>query len=283
MLKTTLFKFHSFSRFVWQHLQASQWQLNAAALTYTSLFALVPIMTVSYVVLSFMPQLEIVQHQVEQFIFSHFLPDTGNQVKVYLNQFSQQTRKLTVPGIFMLIITALMMLKTIENTFNNIWGVKQGRRGVDSFLLYWAVLSLGPVLLGAGLMFSTYLFSLNFFTDVKEMEVVQPFVLQLGQFVPLLLTTASLCLIYSAVPNCSVPLKHAFIGAFIAAIIFELSKTLFALSIKHSSYTLIYGAFAAVPLFLMWIYLCWAIVLFGAVLVRCLGIYGQHVINQEAY
>jgi len=274
LIKDKWLEFYSFSHFVWQRLQASQWQLNAAALTYTSLFALVPMMTVSYVVLSFMPQLETIQSQIEQFIFTHFLPDTGNQVKVYLNQFSQQAKTLTVPGILMLIITALMMLNTIENTLNNIWGVKQGRRGVDSFLLYWAVLSLGPVLVGSGLMFSTYLFSLGFLTDVKDM-VVQPLILQLGQLVPLFLTTAALCLIYSTVPNCRVPLKHAMTGAFVAALIFELTKTIFAYSIKHSSYKLIYGAFAAVPLFLAWIYLCWTIVLFGAVLVRSLSTYQQ--------
>jgi membrane protein len=267
---------YGFSRFVWQHLQVIQWQQSAAALTYTSLFALVPIMTVSYVVLSFMPQLEPVQGQIEQFIFAHFLPDTGNQVKVYLYQFSTQAKTLTVPGIIMLIVTALMMLKTIENTFNTIWDVKKGRHGVDSFLLYWAVLSLGPVLAGAGLMFSTYLFSLSFLSDVRELVIMQPIILQLAHVMPLLLTTASLCLIYSTVPNCPVSLKHAFVGALVAALCFELTRKLFALGVKYSSYTLIYGAFAAVPMFLLWLYVCWAIMLFGAVLVRSLGLYRPH-------
>lgn len=281
LLKEKWLDLCSFSDFVWRRLQAIQWQQSAAALTYTSLFALVPIMTVSYVMLSFMPQLEVVQRQIEQFIFSHFLPDTGNQVKIYLNQFSEQAKSLTVPGIIMLIITALMMLKTIENNFNTIWEVKQGRRGVDSFLLYWAVLSLGPVLAGAGLMFSTYLFSLTFLSGMKELVSAQPLVLQLAQFVPLLLTTASLCLIYSTVPNCPVPFKHAFVGALVAAICFAIIKKLFALGVEHSSYTLVYGAFAAVPLFLMWLYVCWAIVLFGAVLVRCLGIYRHSKNNHK--
>ena len=262
-----------FARFVWERLQAIQWQQSAAALTYTSLFALVPIMTVSYVVLSFMPQLEVIQGQIEQFIFTHFLPDTGNQVRDYLDQFSTQAKTLTVPGIIMLIVTALMMLKTIENVFNIIWDVKKGRRGVDSFLLYWAVLSLGPVLAGAGLMFSTYLFSLSFLSEVKDSVIVQPLMMQLAQFVPLLLTTAALWLIYSTVPNCPVPVKHSFIGALVAALCFEITKTLFALGVASSSYTLIYGAFAAVPMFLMWLYVCWTIVLFGAVLVHSLELY----------
>jgi len=123
------------------------------------------------------------------------------------------------------------------------------------------------------LMFSTYLFSLTFLSDVKELMIVQPVLPELVHLAPLLLTTAALCLIYSTVPNCPVPFKHALAGAFVAAICFELTKALFALGVKYSSYTLIYGAFAAVPMFLMWLYLCWAIVLFGAVLVRSFGIY----------
>jgi membrane protein len=137
--------------------------------------------------------------------------------------------------------------------------------------LYWAVLSLGPLLAGGGLMFSTYLFSLHFFSNVKDLGMMQP----LLYFMPLLLTTATLCLIYSAVPNCRVPLKHAITGALVTAVGFAFLKKIFALAVKHSSYTLIYGAFAAVPLFLMWLYLCWAIVLFGAVLVCSLNAYKQ--------
>ncbi len=225
----------SFARFLWQQLQIRQWRQSAAALTYTSLFALVPMMTVSYALLTFMPQLETVQGKVEGFIFHHFLPETGNQVKAYLQQFSQQARNLTVPGLLILIVTALLMLKTIENAFNNIWEVKQGRKGMASFLLYWAVLSLGPVLIGAALMLSTYLLSLSILSNVQQLSLVQ----QILSYMPLLLSTAALCLMYSAVPNCAVPLKHALSGAFVTAVVFGLVKDLFALGVKYSSYRLI--------------------------------------------
>jgi len=260
-----------FVRFLWQQLQVRHWQQSAAALTYTSLFALVPLITVSYSLLTFMPQLVNVQGHVAAFIFTHFLPDTGYQIWDYLTAFSQQARNLTAPGLLILMITALLMLKTIENAFNAIWEVKQGRKGIASFLLYWAVLSLGPLLIGAALMLSTYLASLNILSDVQQLSLVQ----QLLSYMPLLLSTIALSLIYSAVPNCTVPLKHAFAGAFIAAITFGLVKDLFALGVKYSSYTLIYGAFAAVPLFLTWVYLCWMIVLFGAVLVRSFSTYSD--------
>lgn len=260
-----------FVRFLWQQLQIRHWQQSAAALTYTSLFALVPLITVSYALLTFMPQLVNVQGHVAAFIFSHFLPDTGYQVWDYLTEFSHQARNLTVPGLLILIITALMMLKTIENAFNAIWEVKQGRKGIASFLLYWAVLSLGPLLIGAAFMLSTYLASLTILSDVQQLSLIQ----QLLSYMPLLLSTVALCLMYSAIPNCTVPFKNALAGAFVTAIVFGIVKDGFALSVKYSSYTLIYGAFAAVPLFLSWVYLCWMIVLFGAVLVRSFSTYSD--------
>lgn len=267
----------SFARFLWQQLQMRHWQQSAASLTYTSLFALVPLITVSYSLLTFMPQLVNVQGHIAAFIFTHFLPDTGYQIWDYLASFSQQARNLTVPGLMMLIITALLMLKTIENAFNAIWEVKQGRKGMASFLLYWAVLSLGPVLIGSAFMLSTYLLSLSILSDVQQLSLVQ----QLLSYLPLLLSAAALSLMYCAVPNCTVPLKHAVLGAFVTALLFGLAKDLFALSVKYSSYTLIYGAFAAAPLFLTWVYLCWLIILFGAVLVRSFSTYSVHAVGSH--
>jgi len=259
----------NFLLFVWRALQANKCKQGAAALTYTTLFALVPMMTVSYVVLSVMPALETVGDQVEGLIFENFLPDTGGQIQEYLGHFSQQAKKLTVPGILMLFITALMMLKTIESTFNDIWGVEKSRRGITSFLLYWGVLSLGPLLAGAGLMLSTYLLSISIIPDVQAMEAIKP----LMSLIPYFLTTAALCLIYVAVPNTRVLFSHAIVGAAIAGFCFEMAKNLFAFVVSQSSIAVIYGAFASVPLFLMWIYLCWMIVLFGAVIVRSISIY----------
>lgn len=255
--------------FTGKALQANKCQQGAAALTYTTLFALVPMMTVSYVILSVMPALQDIGTQIETVIFDSFLPDTGGQIKDHLSQFSEQAKQLTVPGILMLFLTALMMLKTIEATFNDIWGVEKSRRGISSFLLYWGVLSLGPLLAGAGLMLSTYLLSVTVMPDEQALEAVKP----LMKWIPFFLTTAALCLIYVAVPNTRVRLGHALIGAFIASLCFELAKTAFTYLVAKSSFAVIYGAFASVPLFLLWIYLCWMIVLFGAVIVRSVGIY----------
>jgi len=264
----------SFVLFFWKHFESSQCRQGAAMLTYTTLFAIVPMMTVCYVVLSLVPDTLLPHHDalnrhVETFIFGNLLPDTGTQVRHYLDQFSQQARKLTIPGIAMLVITSLMMLRTVEDTFNTIWQVQRSRRGLVGLLQYWAVVSAGPVLLGAGLVLSTYVASLDFFDDVEKIQAIKPF----ARLLPLLLTSSALCLVYLIVPNCRVPFLHAAAGALLAGITFELAKSLFALGVKYSSYALIYGAFASVPLFLLWINICWMIVLAGAVLVRSFAIY----------
>ncbi len=269
MLKEIVAECWRFLLFVWRRLQTSKARQAAAALTYTTLFALVPMMAVSYVVLSLMPSLQEASGQIEGLIFEHLLPTSGGAVQEYLVNFSTQARRLTVPGIVMLIITSLLMLKTIENTFNDIWDVQKSRQGISSFLLYWAVLSLGPLLAGGGLMMSTYLMSLNLLGGVTEMDMVKPFMV----YLPFVFVTLALCLLYVAVPNCRVRFRHALFGAVVAGLCFEVAKKLFTLIITKSSYTVIYGAFAAVPIFLIWVYLCWMIVLFGAVLVRSISIF----------
>lgn len=275
--------YRPFLRYLWQRLVESECQQAAAALTYTSLFALVPIMTVGYALLSFMPALQDLSLSVQDMVFSNFLPETAYQVQDYLGQFSEQAKSLTLPGVIMLMITALLMLRTIEGAFNRIWDIQQGRKGLSSFLLYWAVLSLGPVLAGAGFMVSTYLLSLSFLGDIQLGDMQQSLALPaIAPAVPFILTTLALWLVYTAVPNCRVPWRHAFYGAVIAGLGFELAKKIFALAVFNSSYTLIYGAFAMAPLFLLWIYLSWMIVLAGAVLVRSLSMYQLDIASQAS-
>ncbi len=246
---------------------------NAAALTYTTLFAVVPMMTVTYSMLSAIPSLSGVGETVQNFIFSNFVPATGEVVQSYLQDFSQQARKLTLVGVVFLLVTSFMMLKTIDKALNTIWQVNKVRRGVSGFLLYWAILSLGPILLGAGFLLSSYLASVKFISDTTAFIGGETLVLRL---MPLVLSSMVLFLLFSAVPNRRVPFAHALAGAFVSALLVELAKAGFALFIASSpSYQLVYGAFAAVPLFLLWIYLSWNIVLLGAVVVRALGIFSD--------
>lgn len=243
-------------------------QKNAAALTYMTLFALVPLLTVTYSMFSVIPAFSGVGDQLQGVIFDNFVPETGEEVKGYLSDFSNQARNLTGIGVGMLVVTAYLMLTNIEKAFNGIWGVKQARKGLSSFLLYWAVLSLGPFLLGAGLLVSTYLLSLRLVVQEYDQLGVTPL---LFQIIPLLMTTMAFTLLFAAVPNCRVPMRYALFGGFVTAICFELLKAGFGAAVSNSDFKLIYGAFAIVPLFLLWANLLWTIVLAGALFVRILS------------
>ncbi|MFT6916548.1 MAG: membrane protein [Motiliproteus sp.] len=257
-----------FLRHLWQQFSANQGALNAAAMTYTTLFAVVPMMMVTYAMLSSIPTFQDVGPQLESLIFDNFVPSTGIQVKEYLSGFAGQALSLTGVGIAFLVVTAYMMLKSVEKTFNRIWQIREPRRGLSSFLLYWAVLSLGPLLLGLGFVLTSYVTSLPLLDTVIGSKA------RILALLPLILSSAAFTLLYAAVPNCRVPGRHALAGGVISALLFEAAKRGFALFVSLSpSYQLIYGAFAAVPLFLAWIYISWLIVLLGAQFVRCLSSY----------
>ncbi|SDS76216.1 YihY family inner membrane protein [Pseudomonas oryzae] len=241
---------------------------SAAALTYTTLFAVVPMMTVTFVMLAAVPAFRDLGEPIQAFIFRNFVPAAGEQVQQYLREFSSQARELTWIGVGVLLATALLTLHTVEGAFNQIWRVQRARRGLSSFLLYWAILSLGPLLLGAGFAASTYVTSLELLSGPHAL----PGAATLLARMPLFTGIAAFTLLYAAVPNTRVPLAHALLGGCFTALLFEAAKALFALYVSlFPTYQLIYGAFSAVPLFLLWIYLGWLIVLLGAELVCHLG------------
>jgi membrane protein len=253
-----------FWRFLVQRFFADRATQSAAALTYTTLFAVVPMMTVTFAMLSAIPAFQDMGEEIQSFIFRNFVPSSGATVQEYLREFTVQARKLTWIGVVLLAVTAFMMLVTIEKAFNTIWRVRQPRRGVSSFLLYWAILSLGPLLLGAGFAISTYVTSLSLLSGPDALIGAKTL---LG-FAPLLSSVAAFTLIYATVPNARVPLRNALLGGLFTAVLFEVAKALFGLFVSlFPGYQLIYGAFATVPLFLLWIYVSWLIVLFGAELV----------------
>ena len=241
---------------------------SAAALTYMTLFALVPLMTVMYAILSAVPAFQEVGMQIQNMIFENFVPATGQEVQDYLVQFSQKARQLTGVGVIFLGVTAIIMLKNIEKTFNRIWQTRGNRSGLSSFLLYWAILSLGPLCIGLALGISTYLVSLKVMFSPVDSIGLGPHLLRV---LPYLLTCIAFTLIFWAVPNCRVPFKNALVGGLITALVFELAKQLFTSIVANTSYQTIYGTFAAIPLFLMWIYLSWLILLAGAELVSALS------------
>ena len=244
--------------FVIQHFIRDECLYVASALAFTTLLAIVPLMSAGFAVFSTFPVFQSLSERAQTFIFENFIPSTGKVVLSYLQQFSAQVTKLSVVGVIFLVMSALLVMFTIEQTMNKIWRVKVSRNGISAFLLYWVILSLAPAILGFSLAASSYLFSLPFLIDHPSPS----FFLHV---LPFLFSLTGFWFLYAIVPNCPVKTSHAFGGGLFAAILFEMTKQGFAwyLSI-FNTYELLYGAFSFVPIFCIWIYLVWVITLLGA-------------------
>ena len=252
-------------RFVEDRLNAS-----AAALTFVSLFALVPLLTVTLSIASALPAAGNIEGKLNEFLLQFLLPESSTQVVQYLSTFISQARSLTAFGVIILLLSAILMLRDGEKALNDIWRNRANRKPLASFLLYWAVLSLGPAAIGFGLGVRAYLFAATNDWGGLHLFGLDSLLISL---LPFVISAIGLTCLYAVVPNCQVPLRHALIGGVFAAITFTVARMLFTAIMAKSSYTLVYGAFAAVPLFLLWIYVTWIIVLMGAVLAHSLSSY----------
>ena len=245
---------------------------RAGSLAYTTLLSLVPLMTVVFAILSAFPVGERVNEVIQEFIFSNFMPTAGEVVHQYLLEFSAKASHLSGVGFLVLIVVAVMLVASIDHTFNAIWEVERRRRPLNKFLVYWAVLSLGPLLVGASVLATTELVSLPVVTEATATG----FGKRLLGWVPVIMSAMAFGLIYWLVPNRPVKGWHALLGGVFAAILFEWSKQGFAWYLKtFPTYELIYGALAAIPIFLLWIHLSWIVVLLGAEITYGLGAYGH--------
>ncbi|MCP5013989.1 MAG: YihY family inner membrane protein [Ketobacter sp.] len=241
---------------------------SAFYLAFTSLFAVVPVMTVVYSILALIPELKGMESKMQNFMFEHFVPATGSQLQEHLHGFAQQASNLTSIGVIMLFVTSVLMLRKIENSFNTIWHITEARKGVNGFLLYWALLSLGPVMMGGAFAVSSYLASLKMIYDMVPLAGTQTFVLSL---LPILMSGLAFSLAYVAIPNTRVPIRHGLLGGLVAAILFDLARRGMTLFVSmFPTYHLVYGAFAAVPIFLIWVLVSWNIMLLGAEIVQAM-------------
>lgn len=240
----------------------------AASLTYTTLLALVPIVTIALMVLSAFPVFADLMTQLKVFILGNFVPiSAGKIISVYMQQFSQKAANLTALGIGLLAVTAFVLMLTIDHAFDVIWRVRRKRPLLRRFLIYWAALTLGPLLIWASLSLTSYLVGLPLGL-AKGVPVVGMVTLKI---VPVVLTIFAFALLYMIVPSRPVLARHALVGGVAAGLAFELMKKVFTVYItQFPTYTLVYGAFASVPIFLIWIYLSWLVVLSGAVIAAAL-------------
>ncbi len=234
----------------------------SGALTFTSLLALVPVVTIALTVFSAFPAFGGFWSVVRNFMLTHLVPAAASKLTgVYVQQFAENAGRLTALGMAMLGAAAIMMMLTIEHTFNRIWRVRLARPVVARVLIYWGVLTVGPLLLGASLSLTSWLItqSTGVIGKLRGPEAV------FLKVVPLVLTCLTFAFLYRTVPYRRVQTTDAVVGGAVAGLLFELMKGLFGAYIKQvPTYKLVYGAFASFPIFLTWVYVSWLIVLIGA-------------------
>jgi len=256
-----------FSRFM-----ANNGLQNAASMTYTTLLSLVPLMAVLIAIFSMLSISDNINKAIQGFVFENFVPASGDVLQSYLEEFSGKAAKMTGTSFIFLILVAIMLMASIDRAFNTIWRVKKKRGLMKMLMVYWSVISLGPLLMAASIAVTSYIISHPFLNQANaEMEAVLPKVLI---FMPVIVSTFAFSILYAIVPNRSVPLRHALAGGFVAALLFEIAKRGFGFYVTNfPTYEAIYGALATVPIFLVWLYLSWVVTILGAEFTYCLSIY----------
>ncbi len=250
------------------HLRCTE---SAASLSYTSLLSLVPLISVIFAGFSSFSVFQDLFQEIQQFIFANFIPSSSELIQEYLNEFVGKASRLTLVGLLGLFFVALMLMWQIDRALNHIWGGNNSKNLLRTFLTYWAVLTLGPVLMGVSLMVTSYIVSLPLITHAADSIGART---QLLYIIPMIMTMFAFTLIYLVVPNTRVTFLHALIGGASATLLFELAKKGFALYVSHNTtYASLYGALATVPIFLIWIYISWLVTLLGAVITRSLSLF----------
>lgn len=251
-------------RFMQEHCSQA-----AASLTFTTLLALVPMITIALTIFGAFPVFDDFSAEIKSYLLNNLMPEkAGTIITRYVEQFAESATRLKTAGIVILAVTAMSMMMTIDKTFNVIWRVKRERPLLKRLLVYAAVLTLAPLLIGASLSLTSWLVGLT----MGYAKHIPVFGVGALKVLPTLFTTLAFALLYKLIPNRYVPNQHAYIAALVAALMFEAMNRGFGYYIVHfPTYKLIYGAFASVPIFLMWIYFSWWIILLGAVIAASLS------------
>ena len=240
----------------------------AGNLTFTLLLALVPMFTIAFTLFAAFPVFEDWANAFKIFLLTTLVPEVGGKIiTVYMQQFADNAAKLTAVGLSFLVVTAVLLLVSIEKVFNGIWRARRARSLVQRVVIYWTAITVGPLLIGASLSMTSWIVAQSV-QSVGSAIGIETILLRV---VPVILNGAAFGLLYLTVPNRRVRVQDAFVGGVVAAVMFELMKRGFALYVEmFPTYDLIYGTFATVPIFLLWLYLSWCVVLLGAVVVAIL-------------
>ena len=240
----------------------------AASLSFTTLLALVPLATVALTFVTRFPLFQQWLDTLERFLLQHMLPATAETVvHHYIREFTENAASLTGVSILFIAVTASMATATIEREINLIFRIERRRPLGRRIVVYALGVTVGPVLVGASLSLTTWLLA----HSLAALPLDAPYAALLLKPLPLAFTTAALTLLYAVVPAQRVAWRHALIGAALAALAFEGAKHGFAFYLTQvPTYRVVYGAVAVLPVFLIWIYLCWLIVLAGAAITATL-------------
>ncbi len=255
----------SLAREIWERNRGQNLKQIAASLAFTTTLALVPMVTIASILLSYLPSVSRLKNAFQAWLLDTYMPGGLNQqVFMYLDQFSAQAKGLTLLGLLGLLITTVMTMAVIEGAFNQIFKVHKRRPILKKIAIYAAAMILGPFLLGLG----TYLSGLLLSAAEGWTEALTFGFSLIVTVVPILLAIGVFTVVYKILPYAQILWKDAFSGALFAALAFEVMKFGFGFFLTNTVfYKTVYGAFAIFPLALLWIYFTWWITLAGAVLV----------------
>jgi membrane protein len=241
---------------------------TAGSLAFTTVLGLVPLATVTFAFVARFPVFQQWLDALEVFLLKYTLPGGANEVvHRYFREFTEKAAGLTGMSVVFILLAATLVIATIEREINALWGIGVKRPMARRLVVYVLGTTLGPLLVGASISVTTWVLTQSLAAVPTELTPTGFAV----KAMPLVLSTLALALLYALVPNRRVPWRHAFAGAFPAALAFEGAKHLFAAYVKNvPTYELVYGTLAALPVFLIWIYVCWLIVLAGAAITATL-------------
>jgi len=279
IVKSGMIWLFCFVPYVFQQFFARRSLQSASSLAYTTLLSLVPLIAVMFSFFGNLPVFKDLSEVIQEFVFNNFVPSFGQTIRDYLINFSIKASHLTTTGSILLVMIALMLMSTINSALDNIWHITKQRRMIARFLVYWAILTLGPILIGIGLYSTSYLLALPLIESVDSAVMIKSRLLAL---MPFFTTSIAFTLLYILVPNTHVNRRHAITGGVSAAILFELAKYAFGLYVRAvPTYQIIYGAMAVIPMFLIWIYVSWLIVLLGAQISYSLSVFRMEDIGKH--
>ena len=272
--RRTIIKFNSFPQFLWTRFWDDQCFEAAGALAYTTMLAIVPLGAVSLSIISAFPQFQIVKEQLLEFIFTQFVPSAGSSIKQYIEPLFDRASALTIPGVIALMVSAVLMMNSIETSFNRIWRSPTARPPMARFVVFWSALTLGPLLLAASLVMTGYARTLPMLEKAAaRADEIGASALVLG-VVPVLIEFIAFTLSYVIVPHREVRWSHAAAGGLIATVFFEIAKRGFVWYVAAFPATRqIYDALSLLPIFILWLYVLWIIVLLGASFAASLAAY----------